>query len=52
MRIIEENIDFQVDLIEIKSAKYIGDYAIRIFFNDGINRLARNHQSACAHLFG
>ena len=27
------------DLIEIKSASYIGDYAIRIFFNDNVNRL-------------
>jgi hypothetical protein len=26
-------------LIEIKSAKYIGDFAIRIIFNDGLNRL-------------
>jgi len=39
MRIIEEYNDFQVDLIEIKSAKYIGDFAIRLFFNDGFNRL-------------
>jgi len=39
MRIIEEYDDFQVDLIEIKSAKYIGDYAIRVFFNDGTSHL-------------
>jgi hypothetical protein len=39
MRIIEEYDDFQIDLIEITSAKYIGDFAIRVFFNDGINRL-------------
>ncbi|MCX6163150.1 MAG: DUF2442 domain-containing protein [Ignavibacteriae bacterium] len=39
MKIVEEYKDFQVDLIEIKSAMYIGDYVIRIFFNDGINRL-------------
>jgi hypothetical protein len=39
MRIVEEYNDFQVDLIEIKSARYIGDFAIRIFFNDGLNRV-------------
>jgi len=39
MRIVEEYDNFQVDLIEIKSANYIGDFAIRLFFNDGINRL-------------
>jgi hypothetical protein len=39
MRIIEEYTDFQPELIELKSAKYIGDYAIRIMFSDGTNRL-------------
>ena len=39
MRIIEEYADFQYELIEIKSAKYIGDYAIRVFFVDGSERL-------------
>jgi hypothetical protein len=39
MRIVEENIEFGIDLIGIKSAKYIGDFAIRIFFSDGFNRL-------------
>lgn len=39
MKIVEEYNDFQVDLIEIKSAKYIGDFAIRIIFSDGLNRL-------------
>jgi Protein of unknown function (DUF2442). len=39
MRIVEEYDDLQVDLLEIKSAKYIGDFAIRISFNDGVNRL-------------
>jgi hypothetical protein len=39
MKITEEKNDFPFDLIEIKSAKYIGDYAIRILFNDGSNRL-------------
>jgi hypothetical protein len=39
MKIVEEYNDFQVDLIEIKSAKYIGDFAIRLTFSDGITRL-------------
>jgi len=39
MRIIEEYGDFQIELIEIKTAKYIGDFAIRLFFSDGLNRL-------------
>ncbi len=39
MRIVEECNDLQVDLISVKSAKYIGDFAIRFFFNDGFNRL-------------
>ena len=39
MKIIEEYDDFQIDLLEIKTARYIGDFAIRIFFNDGINKL-------------
>ena len=39
MKITEEYNNLIVDLIEIKSAKYIGDFAIRIFFNDGFNRM-------------
>lgn len=39
MKITTEYTDSQVDLIGIKSARYIGDFAIRIFFNDGFNRL-------------
>jgi len=39
MKIIEDYNDFQIELIEIKSAKYIGDFAIRLFFSDGFNRL-------------
>ena len=31
MRIVEECNDLQVDLISVKSAKYIGDFAIRVF---------------------
>jgi hypothetical protein len=39
MRIVEEYTDTNADLIEVKSANYIGDFAIRVFFNDGCNRL-------------
>lgn len=39
MRIVEDYIDVQTDLIEINSAVYIGDYAIRLFFNDGVCKL-------------
>ncbi len=39
MRIIKEYNDVQIEHIEIKTAQYIGDFAIRIFFNDGSNRL-------------
>jgi len=39
MKIVEEYNREHSDLIEIKSAVYIGDYAIRIIFNDGVNRL-------------
>lgn len=39
MRISEEYSDIQSDLIEVKSAIYIGDFAIRITFNDGVNKL-------------
>jgi len=39
MKITEEYIDYGVDIIWIKSAQYIGDHAIRVFFNDGFNKL-------------
>ena len=39
MKITEEYNNLIVDIIEIKSAKYIGDFAIRLFFNDGVNRI-------------
>jgi len=39
MRITEEYSNLPVDLIEINSANYIGDFAIRLFFSDGFNRL-------------
>ncbi len=39
MRIVEDYNDVKVDLIEINSAVYIGDYAIRVFFNDGVCKL-------------
>ena len=39
MRIVEEYSNSPIDLIEVKSANYIGDFAIRVFFNDRVNRL-------------
>jgi len=39
LRIVEDYIDVQTDLIEINSAVYIGDYAIRLFFYDGVCKL-------------
>lgn len=39
MIIIEEYFDYAVDLIEIVSANYIGDFAIGIQFNDGTKRV-------------
>jgi len=39
MKITEEYIDYHADIFEIKSAQYIGDYAIRILFSDGFSRL-------------
>lgn len=39
MRIVEEYDDFQDDVIEIKAANYIGDFAIRLLFSDGTKRL-------------
>ncbi|MCH7657391.1 MAG: DUF2442 domain-containing protein [Bacteroidetes bacterium] len=39
MRIFEEYMNYGSELIKIDSAKYIGDYAIRIQFNDGKEKL-------------
>ncbi len=39
MKITEEYIDYHAEIIEVKSAQYIGDFAIRILFSDGFNRL-------------
>ena len=39
MKITEEYIEYKTDFIEVKSAQYIGDFAIRIFFSDGVNKL-------------
>lgn len=39
MKITEEYVDYQVEIIEIISARYIGDYAIRLTFSNGTNRL-------------
>ncbi len=40
MKIIQDyNINKTTDLIEVSSANYIGDYAIRVLFNDGNEKL-------------
>jgi len=39
MKITEDYHDYHIDLIEVKKATYIGDYVIRIIFNDGNSTL-------------
>ena len=39
LKIIEQYSEKRFDAIEIEFAKYIGDYAIRILFNDGTEKL-------------
>lgn len=39
MKISEEYVQYNADIIEVTSAKYIGDYAVRVFFSDGKNKL-------------
>lgn len=39
MKIAEEYTGYNVDCIEIKSGRYIGDFAVRIYFSDGVNKL-------------
>jgi len=39
VKITEEYIHYNVDFIAIKSSRYIGDFAIRIYFSDGVNKL-------------
>jgi DUF971 family protein len=39
MKITEEYTVFDINFISIKSAQYIGDYAIRLFFSDGFTKL-------------
>jgi len=39
MKITDEYINYNVDIIEVKSARYIGDFAIRVLFSDGFSRL-------------
>jgi len=39
MKIIEQYTEKQFNSIEIGFAKYIGDYAIRILFKDGTEKL-------------
>ncbi len=39
MKISEEYIDYKVELRKVISARYIGDFAIRVFFSDGSYKL-------------
>jgi hypothetical protein len=39
VKITEEYTLNTIDFIEIKSCRYIGDFAIRINFSDGVNKL-------------
>jgi hypothetical protein len=39
MRIVEEPTKTLYGVVTVNSAKYIGDYAIRVFFSDGTNKL-------------
>ena len=39
MKITKEYDNFHAELIEVLSAKFIGDYSLRITFSDGTNRL-------------
>jgi hypothetical protein len=39
VKITEEYTHYNVDVTEIKSVRYIGDFAVRIFFSDGVNKL-------------
>lgn len=39
MRLVEEYTNIPVASIEIKSANYFPNFAIRVFFNDGFNRV-------------
>jgi hypothetical protein len=52
MRIVEDYIDVQTDLIEIISAVYIGDYSIMFFFMMlFVNWLIINHLSKLHPIF-
>ena len=39
MRIVQEYIDIQTEELSIVTAIFKGDFAIRIFFNDGFSKL-------------
>ena len=39
MRIIEENTETSNIELEITSAEYLGNYSIKIFFNDGVIKI-------------
>ncbi len=39
MRIVEEYNNVDSGILEVKSAQYLGDFAVRLAFNDGFTRL-------------
>jgi hypothetical protein len=39
VKITEEYIKYNLDYVDIKSSRYIGDFAIRIYFSDGVSKL-------------
>jgi len=39
MKITEDYLNEPVDFIQVRSAIYIGDFAIRVLFSDGYNKL-------------
>jgi hypothetical protein len=39
VKITEEYTQYNLDYIDIKSGRYIGDFAIRIYFSDGVSKL-------------
>lgn len=39
MKITEENIEATTEILEIKTANYLGDFAVRVLFSNGFSRL-------------
>lgn len=58
MIIVEDYNNLQIDLISITSINYLGDFAMKLFFNDGTNQLVNFkpfletslHPSICKYL--